>query len=378
MGSLPILVDWTNHIPCDRTHVVPLLARPRFRDYTTFDMATRLGRLPADPTDYTDLEGGLYYRTSTQRLYFRDGTNWKPLGLGDGDVIFDPVGTAQQDNGVARWSSTSKYVQGSVATLSDIGDFSTPGVYVSNNELSTNYALWARNSATSTAFSIDHAGRLAWVSGSAEQAYLALLSSNVLGSAKTDMSFKLTAGDSRIAAQRFLGGKGNAQGNSNFRCPVVSQTIPAWHFPGDAGTGEHEIFSEVIPINGLAPGDLLHIKLLLQTAGTDESKIVKFYIGGNGSSDRISIGSAGSATPYFCHVDFWLMRSTDGGIVSEVTGTQQGAFMGTIDPHNYTTAIDLGTQSLTIYVAGSCTLGTAPYPVDAFIVNGGVVEYFCY
>lgn len=374
MGSLNLLVDWTQHIPCNDDFVVPLRCRPTFLDYTTFEMATRLGRLTANPTNYTDKEGGIYYRSTNQRLYYRNATVWVPLGLGDGDVIFDPVGTAQQDNGVARWSVTSKYIQGSIATLDDSGNFFTPGKYESQNNTLVAAAFDAHNSDFSSQWYVDHKGLQTWLSSGAPLATWGLITTNIIGSARNDMQIALTNGDSRISAQRLLAGKGNAQSQKDFRSVITGKTIGTWNYPGAADSSEIQFFNEIVPIGGLTPGDVLHLKLLFQTSNSASTKFIKFYFGGIGSPNSAGLGVVGGSV-LFVHVDMYLVALSGGGYTADVMAVQQGAFSGTLDPHSYNGTFNFSTNALDIAVVGFCGITAGPYAADSIIVNGGFVEY---
>lgn len=284
MGSLDLLTDWTEHIPCDSDFVVPLKCRPTFLDYTTFTLATRLGRLSADPTGghYTDKEGGLYYRTTTQRLYYRNATVWVPLGLGDGngDVTFDPAGTAQQDNGVARWSTNSKYIQGSVATLDDNGNFETPGTYQANDTTTTNFGLLLRNTVNSptTSFSIDIKGKQSWNS---DDAYLERIAANEIGCPKMDATFSLRNGNSQLIAHKHLAGAGDVQGVANYRTPIVP--FVRGHFGtqayGSAGNQLETIIDYSVPARTLwTDGDCIRIRCYFETANDALAKALVFTV----------------------------------------------------------------------------------------------------
>lgn len=120
--------DWRYAIQCDKENVVPLYIRPTFLDYVTMSVATRFGRLAADPVDYTNLEGGLYYNTTSRRFKYRDNVSWKFFVTLDGAGI-NPV----VDKGVARFSGTTGQIQGSLATLDDFGVITTNGMVSNGN-----------------------------------------------------------------------------------------------------------------------------------------------------------------------------------------------------------------------------------------------------
>jgi hypothetical protein len=372
MGSLQLLYgNWHESIPCSRDFVVPTNCRPEFKDFVTLDKATRLGRLTADPTDYTNLEGGFYYRTSNQTLYYRNATTWVPLG--SGNVTLDTGGQAQTNHGVARWSATTGYIQGSLATLDDTGSFSTPGLYQSIDNTTTDIGLILQNVGASVKWSVDHAGLQTWNTDTTLQR----INAGVLGSNTSGQYFSLPNGDSRVIAQRHLGGKGNAQGNSNFRAPVVSYTVPLFLYAGHADSTKDTVFTETIPINGLAINDMLKIQLQFQSDGSNANvRQIGFFIGPSGTSSTYYVvtGVAGSAA-YYADINFSLTRQSN-GIYAQVMGSMNGGSTTSITPnffHDLSDAnLDLSSHNLAITVAIWAVGGAS---AGAITINGGFVEY---
>lgn len=390
-----LIVDWTKHIPCSRDFVVPTQVRPTFLDYTTFTLATRLGRLAADPanpgpTDYTDLEGGIYYRTTNQRIYYRDALVWRPLGTGDGDVIFDPLGTAQFDDGVARWSTTTREIQGSIATLDDNGNFSTPGYYQSRPSLSTDEVFISRPAGLSQEprYYVQQDGKTFWgpggtlaAPGAQVDTDLERLGINELGSTRSDAKFSLTAGDSRIKAQRHLGGLGNAQGNSNYRCPVVVTTIGTYNFAADnvssIQSANQQIGSSIVlPSKCIQDNDKLEFTVFVQTSSNTVEKDILCEVQ-NGTADLIAEASIPGSGVYNARITFTITRLTAGSGYIQVEGIYNSGVVPATSNYLYSTSFnwDVDTVTLKLFMRGQLTVA-GTYPADSIIVNNGML--LCY
>jgi hypothetical protein len=389
-----LIVDWTKHIPCSRDFVVPTQVRSTFLDYTTFTLATRLGRLAADPanpgpTDYTDLEGGIYYRTTNQRIYYRDALVWRPLGTGDGDVIFDPLGTAQFDDGVARWSVTTREIQGSIASLDDNGNFSTPGSYQSRPTLSTDTAFISRPAGLSQEprYYVQQDGKTFWgpggtlgAPGAQVDTDLERLGINELGSTRSDAKFSLTAGDSRIKAQRHLGGLGNAQGNSNYRCPMVVDKLARFASPEYAAGagGSSDVFVHNIPAKALQDGDTLDIDVYFQTGSGATAKRIDVLLNTT-PNITISLPIAGGAL-YAGWAKITLIRTNQTTAVLTGIGLHGTSVLLTAPLGNtaFNNSGDWEANSYQIVVKAVIVGDVAISPADELIIEGGRLTYYNY
>jgi hypothetical protein len=111
--------DWSNFIPCNDEHTVPLYVRPTFKDLVTFDLGTVLPRLTSSPSDYRNIAGSVYYNSVDQQLYYRDNASWKALGVSGAGVTFPLNATSGSNTTQIITSLVSPNVDITWAQLAD-------------------------------------------------------------------------------------------------------------------------------------------------------------------------------------------------------------------------------------------------------------------
>lgn len=98
MGSLDLLSDWKQSIPCNDNFEVPLLCRPTFKDLTTYQKGLVLPKLPSNPSDYSNVEGAIYYNTGDDSLYWKTASSWVKIDVSGGAISYPLVHTFAADS----------------------------------------------------------------------------------------------------------------------------------------------------------------------------------------------------------------------------------------------------------------------------------------
>jgi hypothetical protein len=349
--------------------------------------------ITGDPTgnDYGNQTGGLRFEASTNRFRYKGGSSsdptvqWRYFGDGDGDVTY--FGTEQFDNGVARWHSVTRQIQGSVASLDDSGNFSTPGYYQSRPANAGDPVFISRPAGLSKekTFSINREGKFEWGPGGAlgdppaqPDINLERLGALEIGSTINSAKLSLTQGDSRISAQRMLAGIGNTQ-VGRYRCPVVYQgTMERYTSPAYATTSVGEEKAELhhsftLPANSLEIGQQCVVTVNFQTANTSLVKGFRMKIDGLGIQVDMSVAGASA---YSGRMEFTILYEAANTLNCCVTGLHGGG--GTSNPNNsdFSSGYNAG-SNYTVDLYGFLTADGSAVGGSTWIVNGGKIVYYC-
>lgn len=365
--------------------------RWKWQEVVRFMKSVLFDPITGDPTgdDYGNQTGGLRFEASTNRFRYKGASStdatvqWRYFGSGDGDVSY--FGTEQADNGVARWHSVTRQIQGSRATLDDNGNFETDGRYATTQGSDFDDAFKATVVDDDEPMYLVRAnGQTLWGPGGATpvDTDLTRLGVNHLGSDEPDAKFSLREGDSRIAAQRHLGGLGNAQGASNYRCPVVAAVLP---YMGNSthGTlgGSDSIMTHNIPIRGLEDGDTLTVDVFFETRDPDAKGYLKSFKLTLNTTPNIEVEMPIAGGEFAGWIKFTLVRLNSNDCVITAVGMHGGSTLITSTLGNTAFNTDASpvwnTNGHQIELIGTVT-GNGIDTVDTgeWTIHGGRITYY--
>lgn len=346
--------------------------------------------IAGDPTgtDYGNETGGLRFESSTNRFRYKGGSAsdptimWRYFGGGDGDVNY--FGTEQADNGVARWHSVTRQIQGSVATLSDQGTFVTPGLYRSTQASDSDIAFESLQvGSTQPHYRVMANGKTFWGPGGTDalDSQFERIAINEIGSNQADAKLSLPNGDTRIAAQRHLGGLGNSQGDSNYRCPVVATTLPFLRSNDQPAVGgEETIFTHNIWNNALEDGDSFTVDMFFHTRDPDAKGYLKAFTLTLNTTPNISVTLPIVAGEFAGWIKWTIIRVSSSVAIINAVGMHGGSVLIPASPGGNTAFNNAGDWDNTDYqivIKGAITGNGVDLINDGeWDCQGGRVTYY--